>query len=524
MLDYDQLIYGAKIIDGTGAKAKRADVLIKDGKIKAIGDFKNEFEMVRGFAGCIDARGMYLTPGFIDIHRHADAEAYREGYGMLELKQGLTTIVNGNCGLSVAPVSAEHREEIKAYLRPITGLISDDVPMNSIGEYLKELRCPPINTYMLVGAGILRADTAGYKLVKLEDKHYRDIHKAMDKALSEGALGVSLGMGYAPECFYTTEELIRALEPVRNTNIPVTVHMRQEGSGVVESVKEMLDVARALNCPMHISHLKAMGKDNWGSKIPEALRLLNEAKAEGLDVGCDVYPYTAGSTQFMHILPPDYLTGGIEAVVGRLKDPSARAELGERIAERHRCENFDNIAKLAGWDGIYLTTINSEKNKIYQGKSVEEIARMRGTTPLDAACDLLCEENCQITMIDFMASEDDIITILKNPLSNVISDSTYPTEGQRHPRVYGTFTHVLEHFVREKKALSIEEAVMKMTSAPAKVLHLNTKGIIREGMDADLCVFSLKDVHENATYDNPARESSGMSCVIVGGRIAYRAM
>lgn len=522
MCDFDLLIAGAELIDGTGTPAVRKDILVRDGKIAAIGDFGELADTVRGTDRFIDAEGMYVTPGFIDIHRHADAEAFREGYGELELSQGLTTIVNGNCGLSVAPVSGTHQDEIKAYLRPITGLIGDDVPMSSMKEYLSAVPKKPINSYMLAGAGILRADAAGYTLTRLNDEHYRTIHAAMEKALSEGALGVSLGMGYAPECFYTTDELIRALEPLRNTSIPVTVHMRQEGSGVVDSVREMLTVARTLNCPMHISHLKAMGRDNWGTKIGEALKLLGDAKTEGYDVGCDVYPYTAGSTQFMHILPPDYLTGGIDAVVARLSDKASRRELDDRIEGRSACENFDNIAKLAGWDGIYLTTINSQKNKIYQGKSVLEIAQMRGTTPLDAACDLLAEERCQITMIDFMASEDDIISILRSPLSNVISDATYPTEGQRHPRVCGTCTHVLEHFVKELKAISLEEAVHKMTSVPASVLRIEGKGIVREGMDADLCIFDIDKIHENATYDDPTQKSEGMSYVIVGGRIAHR--
>lgn len=519
---YDLLIRNGSVIDGTGKEAFVADVGIRNGKIEAVGDLVGAGATA---IKTIDASGMCVTPGFIDIHRHADAAAFRPGYGSLELHQGLTTIVNGNCGLSIAPVSDEHRDEIKAYLRPITGLVGDDIPISSMSEYLDALHDLPINTGMLVGAGIARADAAGYVLEKLDDAHYDRIHKSIETALSEGALGVSLGLGYSPECFYTTEELIRALEPVRNSNIPVTVHMRQEGTGVVSSVREMLEVAEKLNCPMHISHLKAMGRDNWGKKIPEALALISDARAKGMDVSCDVYPYTAGSTQFMHILPPDYLTGGIDAVVDRLRDRAARRELDDRINERKVITsgagaNFDNIAKLAGWDGIYLTTINSEKNKIYQGKNVEEIAAMRGATPLDACCDLLAEEHCQITMIDFMASEDDIISILKAPFTNLISDATYPTEGQLHPRVFGTFTHMIEHFVREKKALTLENAIACMTSRAAKALRLEKKGSIAAGMDADICIFKPEKIHENATYSDPAGESEGMEYVIVNGKTA----
>ena len=590
--DYDLLIKNGLITDGTGAPSYMADIAVRDGRIARIirhpermgagssavyhgtagypdshdatGSAASGSGPYTGTAGypavhrVIDAAGMSVTPGFIDIHRHADAAAFRPDYGHLELSQGLTTIVNGNCGLSVAPISEEHRQEILRYLAPITGTVSKDVPTGSMGEYLAALKDLPVNTYMLVGAGTLRASAAGYELTKLGDEHFRRIHAAMEQALSEGALGVSLGLGYAPECFYTTDELIRALEPLRGTSIPVTVHMREEGDGVADSVREMMTVARALGCPVHISHLKAMGRENWGRKIPEALKIIENTRADGYEISCDVYPYTAGSTQLMHILPPDFLEGGIECTVRRLKDPAARRELAARIEGRQDTAcikpydetagdtgsatfseatedtgsksgrghagktggaHFDNIARLAGWDGIYMTTIASEQNKIYQGRSIAEAAAMRGMSELDTCCDLLAEEHCQITMIDFMASEEDIETILACPFSNLISDATYPTEGRLHPRVYGTFTHMLEHFVRERGSISFTDAINRMTLKPAQALHLHNKGRIAEGYDADLCIFDPLKIHENATYDDPCRTSEGMEYVIVGGRI-----
>ncbi len=518
---FDILIRNGRIIDGSGAPAFNADLGIKNGKIVAYGNlFGAEAEKV------IDASGYTVTPGFIDIHRHADAEVFRDGFGALELAQGLTTIVNGNCGLSVAPVKKEMSEEIFSYLRPITGPVGKNVPTDSMREYLdavKELDKAgkiPVNVGMLAGAGVIRAGVAGYGKVRLDEEDFAKIHTGIENALSEGALGISLGMGYAPECFYTTEELIRALEPVRDMNIPVTVHMRQEGSGVCDSIKEMITVGKSLNAPIHISHLKAMGRDNWQVKIPEALRLMEEARREGLDISCDVYPYTAGSTQLMHILPPDWLEGGTEKVVERLKDKTRRLELDGRIKEKTGGEPFDNIAKLAGWDGIYVTSVATGKNKECEGKSIADIARLRGVSELDACCDLLAEENCMVTMIDFMASEDDIVTILNDPFSNVISDATYPTEGMRHPRVCGTFTHLIEHFVLEKKSISLENAVRKMTSMPALALRLRGKGLIREGYDADICIFKPEELHENATYSDPDRRSGGMKYVIVRGRTA----
>ena len=356
---FDTILRGGTVIDGTGRPAFPADIGITGGTITAVGDLS-----AAAAGRTMDVAGRTVTPGFIDIHRHADAAAFRPDYGSLELRQGLTTIVNGNCGLSAAPFGPDHAAAIRAYLRPITGDIPDTLPSASLAAYLAALRDLPLHTGMLVGAGILRADAAGYELEHLDEAHYRAIHRAMERALGDGALGVSLGLGYAPECFYTTEELIHALEPLRGQDVPLTVHMRQEGAGVCDALAEMLTVARSLRIPLHISHLKAMGRDSWGKKIPRALALLEQARQEGLDVSCDVYPYTAGSTQLLHILPPEFLEGGMDAVVRRLSDPAARRELARRIESG---SGFDDIARLAGWDGIYLTSLHCPEDHPFLG-------------------------------------------------------------------------------------------------------------------------------------------------------------
>ena len=509
---FDTLLRGGTVIDGTGRAAFAADVAIENGKIAAVGQLSHARAR-----RTVDCTGMTVTPGFIDIHRHADGAAFRPGFGEWELCQGLTTIVNGNCGLSAAPFGQGNEAAIRAYLQPITGDLPPRLYSRSLAGYFRSLPTLPLNVGMLVGAGTLRADAAGYQLTELADGHFAAIHRQMEQALSDGALGVSLGLGYAPECFYSTADLIRALQPVAGTDIPVTVHMRQEGGGVAESVQEMIAVARALNCPVHISHLKAMGRDNWGKKIPQVLALLEQAQNEGLRVDCDVYPYTAGSTQLLHILPPDYLTGGMEAVVDRLRDQSVRRELAERIESG---VGFDDIAKLAGWDGIYLTSLHCPEDHPYQGHNLMEIAALMGQDPLSSCCELLAREHGQITMIDFMASEEDICAILRSPLSCVISDATYPIEGQLHPRVCGNVTHLLEHFVREKKALSWEQAVHKLTGRPAQVLGLTGKGRLEAGCDADVCMFAPEALHERATYTEPQQTSQGMSLVLVAGEIA----
>lgn len=377
----DLLIRDGTVVDGTGRAPYAADVAVENRKIVEVGQLPEAHAR-----RVISARGKLVTPGFIDIHRHADLAAYRPGFGQPELRQGLTTIVNGQLRPLRRAYPPQPPAEIAAYLQPICGQMPASAATDSLAAYFENQPDSPLHTGMLVGAGVLRAGAAGYALERLEEKHYKAIHKAMEQALGDGALGVSLGLGYAPECFYTTEELIRALAPLAGQSIPVTVHMRQEGGGVLEALEEMLTVARKLRIPVHISHLKAMGRSNWGVKIPRALSMLEQARQEGLEVGCDAYPYTAGSTQLIHILPPDLLTGGMEAVVKRLQDKGVRRELAERI---ERGGGFDDIAKLAGWDGIRLTSLHCPEDHPYQGKSIAEIAALWGQNPLDCCCDLL---------------------------------------------------------------------------------------------------------------------------------------
>ena len=225
---FDTILRGGTVVDGTGRPGFAADVAVTGGRIAAVGDLRGA-----DCARAIDAAGKIVTPGFIDIHRHADAALFRPGFGAAELCQGLTTIVNGNCGLSAAPFGPAHGDAIRDYLRPITGALPPELVTDTLSGYFASLPALPVHVGMLTGAGVLRADAAGYELEHLEDQHYRALHRALERALADGALGVSLGLGYAPECFYTTRELIRALAPIAGQDIPLTVHMRQEGSGVV---------------------------------------------------------------------------------------------------------------------------------------------------------------------------------------------------------------------------------------------------------------------------------------------------
>lgn len=512
MMDY--LIRNALVVDGTGSAPFTADVALRDGTVAAVGNLYN-IKAARE----IDAAGRYLTPGFLDVHRHGEAAAFRPGYGQAELAQGLTSVINGNCGLSMAPVSGPFRREILDYLAPVVGDMPAGCDFSTIGEYSRQLMRVPqrIHNGMLVGMGTLRGCAAGFRDGKLTEEEYRFIWNLLEQGLEEGALGVSLGLGYAPECFYDTEGMIRSLEPLRNSGKIIAVHMRQEGDEVVEALEEMLLVARELKTPMQISHLKAIGKRNWNRCVPKMLQMLRAAREEGVDVTVDVYPYPAGSTQLIHVLPPEFQAGGMEALTAALLDPEKRAIMRQRM---ETAKDFENLSLLVGWENIQATSLRKPENRIYEGRTVVEIAAMQDKDPYDAVFDLLASEHCAPSMIDRITHQDDIDMILREPYSSVISDATYPENGLMHPRVYGNIPHLLEEYVRERKVLTIEQAIHKVTGLPASRFGLKTKGIIAPGMDADLCLFDLKNVRQTGTWTEPDRHAAGMDTVFVMGKPA----
>lgn len=508
---FDLLISGANIIDGSGGPAFAGDVAVENGRIAAVGRLGDAPARRR-----IDAAGRCLTPGFIDIHRHADAALFRPGWGRAELDQGLTTVINGNCGLSLAPICGPFEPDVLRYLAPIVGELPEGRDFPGMASYLALVReaAPPLNTYMLAGMGTIRACAAGFSDAPLTDEQYRTVHALLEDSLAGGALGVSLGLGYAPECFYDTPGLIRALEPLRGSKVPVTVHMRQEGDGVVDALREMLDVARELRMPLEISHLKAIGRRNWRRAVPEMLCLIREARDEGLDVMCDVYPYPAGSTQLIHVLPPEFQAGGTEALTTALADPGSRAKIRRRMESG---TDFENISLLVGFENIRATSLHLPEDRPFEGCSIAEIAAARGSDPFDALFDLLAAEHCAVSMIDFIADEDDILDILKAPFSGVISDATYPVGGLLHPRVYGSFTRLIERYVVKEGLLSLPEAVHKVTMQPAERFGLKSKGRIAPGADADLLLFSPEKLRERDSYEHPDRLAAGMELVLVGG-------
>ncbi|MHC1747984.1 MAG: amidohydrolase family protein [Cellulosilyticaceae bacterium] len=512
---FDLIIKNGMVIDGTGMPKVKRDIAILDGKIVKI-----EEGLTDKSKRVIDATDKLVTPGFIDIHRHADAAIFEDSFGELELRQGLTTIINGNCGLSIVPAPKKYRKQLFEFLQPVIGCVNEDYDFHTFKDYIElvKQRPLPLNVGMNIGNGTVRAATKGYEPSKFTTEEMTVAQRYLRESLENGAMGVSLGLVYAPENCYDFEELVEVLQPMKEFEAPLVTHIRGEGDLFHESLREVIALARKLGVKLHISHLKCIGERNWGHGMKEALHILYEAREAGMHVTYDVYPYTAGSTQLIQVLPPEYLEGGTSCIIARLKDPESRKRL-TAILEKPQ-DYFENLVSSIGWHNICISALDSDKNKAYLGKSIAEIAAIQGKDAYACAYDLLAEENCNISMVDYIVSEEDIISVLKDPYSSIISDSTYAISGMPHPRVYATCPRILMRYVREMGVLTIEEAIYKITAMPASVYGIKEKGRLATGMDADIAIFELENIQSKANYDAPKQFATGFDYVLVNGEVA----
>jgi N-acyl-D-aspartate/D-glutamate deacylase len=509
------VIHNGCIVDGSGGKPYRADIGVDQGKILRIAR-----DITLPAAAKIDARNNYVSPGFIDIHRHEDAAVFREDFGEIQVRQGITTTINGNCGLSVVPFPKEQRAGISRYLKPIIGILPQDTEFERFSEYLQLLETQklPINFGMHIGNGTLRMAVKGFEPGRLSKEEVQGIHRYLEDALESGAFGVSLGVVYMPETLYDHQGFIEVLEPLRGRAIPLVTHIRGEGNLLVESLLEVIALAEELQVPLHISHYKCVGHKNWGWLLEKAAKTLNQARERGVRITLDVYPWTAGSTQLVQVLPPEYLEGGLDKTTERLKDPGLRRECAAILKQPQT--RFDNQIDLIGWENIMVSAVQTEKNQAWVGKRITEIATARGCDVFDAAFDLLVEERCEVSMVNFIADERDIETIMQYPESLIISDSIYPPGGNPHPRQYGTFPKLLKDYILDRKLLPLETAIYKITGGPAKVFGIPRKGLIKEGYDADITVFDPAKIENHATYLEPRHYGTGFSAVLVNGVLA----
>jgi len=509
------LIRGGTLIDGTGAPARRLDLAVAGERIAAIGpDLGGEAARV------IDARRLVVAPGFIDAHSHSDLFYLGCPSAESKLRQGCTTEVVGMCSFSLAPIRSERREAVRRWAGGFGAGVTGD--WSTFGEYLDALRAarPSINVVHFVGHGALRLAAIGPEARPATSDEVRDMQALLAEALEAGAFGFSTGLVYPPSAYAATEELIALSRSMARGGGLYFSHIRGESSMLESSIAEAIRIGEEADVGVQIAHVKAAGRENW-ARLPDALRLIDAARARGVDVTGDAYPYHAGSTKMDNLLPAWAHDGGMVRLLDRLADPGTRRRIVEEClveGERWRTVSMGAV----GFDEIQIATC---RDRELEGMTLATLARRTGTTPAEAMMSLVEREHATVTMIVFSQSETNVARALVHPAVMVGSDSIGlatgpgPHRGRPHPRMFGTFPRVLGHYVRDEKLFSLEVAVQKMTGMPAARLRLADRGLLREGWAADIAVFDPADVRDEATFADPNRYPAGIPYVVVNGAL-----
>ena len=512
----DIILKNGFVVDGAGNPKFRADVGVMDGKIVKIGGLRSSKA-----DRIIDAKGLVVSPGFIDVHTHSDFELLANPRAESKIRQGVTTEVVGNCGMSAAPLRGEYASKTAKSIRDKYGLTLD---WSSFKEYFNRLEKQgvAVNIISLVGHGNIRECVMDLENRPPTKEEMKEMKALVAQAMEEGAFGLSTGLVYPPGRFADTIELIEFSKVVAKYGGIYASHIRGERETLIEATREAIEIGEKAGVPVEISHHPAkIGA--WG-KSKETLKMIEAARARGVDVTCDLHTYSAGQTWLWALLPPWAQEGGPKKIIETLSDPEARDRIKQDMVE----EKFPGpgpcgLVKRGMWNKLMLTYC--EKNKDLIGKNFAEIAKIRGVDPFDAVFDILIEEETAGMIVGFYYGVEDIRRVLEHPASMIGSDgyalAPYGNlgKGKNHPRSYGTFPMVLARYVRERKVLTLEEAVRKMTSLPAQKLGLRDRGLLREGMWADIVMFDSNRVLDKATYDEPYQYPEGIENVLVDGQV-----
>ena len=491
------LLKNGLLYDGTGAAPFPADVLVDGDRIVSIGPVD-----AAPRAEILDVAGLAVAPGFIDIHSHSDLQVLENRKE--KTRQGITTEVVGNCGFSPYPCG-RHAPLLAAQNE---GILHGITCFDGVAEYLESVHRHSllVHTESLIGHGALRTAVLGADANSPQLRKLPELTAELDRALTEGAIGFSTGLMYAPGSEAPFEELEALCRVVARHSKLYTTHMRSYSWELLESIDEQLELARRTGCRLQISHLQAVGRDNW-SKQPEALQRIEQARDEGIDVAFDCYPYLAGSTVLTQLLPQSSLASGLDGLMNLLADPTECAALVAWLSEE----------TAQAWTDIFVSSLHTEANRSLIGLHLAAVAQAFGTSPEQAVLDLLRTEHGRVNIVAFNQSEDNLRSLLTHPLSSIITDGFYVSE-RPHPRLAGAFPTLLGEYVRERQWLSLQAAVHKLTLQPAQRLGLLDRGRIAAGLLADLVVFDPATIGSPATYTAPTLTPQGVCHVIKAGK------
>jgi N-acyl-D-amino-acid deacylase len=514
---YDIVIRGGTIYDGSGGKPYIGDVAVKGDRIVAIGSHLSGIGTSE-----IDARDKAVSPGFINMLAHPEESLLVDGRALSDLTQGVTLEVMGE--ISMGPLNPAMKSELLAQ----QGDVDYPIDWTTLGEYLDKLGQRKIapNVATFVGAGTIRQYVLGSNDVEPTPAQLAEMQKLTREAMEQGALGLTDALIYTPATFAKTSELIALAKVSAQCGGIYTVHMRSEGDRLEEAVHETIEIAKASGAPAEIYHFKQAGRDNWG-KIDAVIRMINDARVNGTRISANMYTYTAGATGLDAAMPSWVQAGGIQAWIARLRDPAIRARVKAEMENPHP-ETWENLYAGAGPDGMLLLAFKNPTLKPLTGKTLAQVARMRGKSPEETAMDLVVEDGTRVGVAYFLMSEDNVRKAIRQPWMSFGSDEAAPApEGafllaKSHPRAYGNFARLLGHYVRDTKDITLADAVRRLTSLPADNLSLTDRGRLKEGNFADIVVFDPATIQDHATYEQSAILSTGVSDVLVNGGFALR--
>ncbi len=496
---YDVVLRGGQVVDGSGRAAVEADVAIANGRVAAVGRNLRDAGRIE-----LDVRGHVVAPGFVDIHSHGDGSLWQDPRAESVVRQGITTIVVGQDGGSRAPAAPDD---------------DDARSFRSFGDMwsaLRDLR-PSVNVASMVGLGTVRAFAIGDANRTATPAELRRMAQIVERALADGACGASSGLEYTPGAFAPRDELVALCRPLARRRLPYATHLRNEDDWLLDAVDEAISVAREAGCPLQISHLKTQGPRNW-TKVNDVFARVADARRAGQDVMFDRYPYIAYQTGLTNLFPVWSRDGGVRELLAR----AANAESGERI----RRETVAKVELIGGWDNVMISGVASADDKAAEGKRLAAYAASLRREPYDVAVDLLRRSNGNVGMVGFAMSEQNLERILAHPYGMVCTDGgAFAVEGvarrgHPHPRGLGSFPRVLARYVRERRALSLEQAIRKMSSLPAQRVRLRDRGFIARGFAADIVAFDPATVEDRATFAEPFQYPVGIKTVLVNGSVA----